>query len=110
MTGLSNTYGLSPSPLDVLTLTQAADYLQLSVESVRGEAEAGRLVGRNFGGEWRFVRERIVAWLCQPTRRSILDFPVSDETPEEHAAFMAIIQANRDEVDRATGSGKYAPE
>src|SRR5262245_53032203 len=33
------------SPLDVLTLAQAAEYLQLSEDAVRGEAEAGRLVG-----------------------------------------------------------------
>jgi hypothetical protein len=31
-----------------------------------------------------------------------------EETPEEQEAFLASIRAYRDEIDRATGSGKYA--
>jgi hypothetical protein len=100
------------SPLDVLTLAQTADYVQLSGDVIRSEAEAGRLVGQHVGGEWRFLRESIVQWLRTPRRQatppkgSIL----SDETPEEHDAFLANIRAHRDELDRATESGKYTPE
>jgi excisionase family DNA binding protein len=81
----------SLSPLDVLTLAQAAAYLQLPEAAVRAEAEAGRLTGRQLGGEWRFVRDCIVQWLRtppQPARPSVLDFPVPDETPEEQEAFL----------------------
>jgi excisionase family DNA binding protein len=107
------------SPLDVLTLAQAAAYLQLPEDAVRAEAEAGRLSGRNIGSEWRFVRDCIVTWLRTGSRSRpqepssggrIHGLPVGDETPEEHAAFLASIQAYRDEIDRATGHGKYAPE
>jgi hypothetical protein len=55
--------GAALSPLDVLTLAQAAAYLQLPEDAVRAEAEAGRLPGRSVAGEWRFLRDAIVGWL-----------------------------------------------
>lgn len=111
-TGVNGAPQPTLSPLDVLTLAQAAAYLQLPEADVRAEAEAGRLVGQNIRGEWRFVREGIVAWLRTPRRKLMSSVAgiLADETEEEYAAFMASIQAHRDEVDRATGSGKYAPE
>ncbi|MFO0797162.1 MAG: helix-turn-helix domain-containing protein [Gemmataceae bacterium] len=51
------------SPLDVLTLAQAAAYLQLAADVVRAEAEAGRLPGRRVAGEWRFSRAALIEWL-----------------------------------------------
>lgn len=96
------------SLLDVLTLSQAAEYLQLPEHVIRSEAEAGRLTGRWIHGEWRFLRENIVAWLRTPSWRTAA--PVSDETPEEQAAFLEALRAQREELDRATGFGKYAPE
>lgn len=101
------------SPLDVLTLAQAATYLRLPEEAVRGEAEAGRIVGREIGSEWRFLRDCLTQWLRiprRPTHPSLKDLPISDETPEEHEAFLQSIRAYRDEIDRATGHGKYAQE
>lgn len=98
------------SPLDVLTLAQAAAYLQVAEESVRLEAESGRIAGRLIGQEWRFLKETIANWLKAPQpRRTKFDFN-TDETPEEHEAFLANIRNYRDEIDRATGSGKYAVE
>jgi hypothetical protein len=105
--------GTALSPFDVLTLAQAAEYLQLSEEAVRAEAEAGQVVGQQVGGDWRFLRDSIIAWLRMPKRPAhprLEDLPIIEETPEEYEAFLANIQAYRDEVDRATGSGKYAPE
>lgn len=105
--------GATASPFDVLTLVQAAEYLQLPEDAVRAEAEAGRVIGQQIGGDWRFLRESIITWLRTPKRLDrprLSDLPISDETPEEQEAFLASLQAYRDEVDRATGSGKYAPE
>jgi excisionase family DNA binding protein len=96
------------SPFDVLTLAEAAAYLRLPEDAVRAEAEAGRLVGQNVRGEWRFARAGIVAWLRTP--RPGASFPAPRETQEEYDALMASIRAHRDEIDRATGSGKYADE
>lgn len=104
--------GVAMSPLDVLTLTQAAAYLQLPEDAVRAEAESGRLLGRNAAGEWRFLRDSIIHWLRKPSRLSAIMPPSAkyEETPEEFEAYMASIRAYRDEMDRVTGSGKYAPE
>lgn len=55
--------GVALSPLDVLTLAQAAAYLQLPEDAVRAEAEAGRLPARAVGGQWRFVRGAVADWL-----------------------------------------------
>lgn len=54
------------SPLDVLTLTEAAAYLRLPEDAVREEAEVGRLVGQHVRGEWRFARVAVAAWLQAP--------------------------------------------
>ncbi len=51
------------SPLDVLTLEQAAAYLQLSADTIRAELSAGRLRGRRLGDDWRFVREELIRWV-----------------------------------------------
>ena len=101
------------SPFDVLTLTEAAAYLRLPEDAVRAEAEAGRMIGQNVRGEWRFVRAGIVKWLQTPRTSetpSQLTRSGSQETPEEQEAFLASIRAYRDEVNRATGHGKYAEE
>jgi excisionase family DNA binding protein len=47
----------------VLTVEQAADLLQVDPEVVRGLAEKGDLPGREIGGEWRFAREALLAWV-----------------------------------------------
>ena len=101
------------TPFDVLTLAQAAEYLQLPEDVVCAEAESGRLTGHKVANEWRFLRESVIAWLRpseltakKPQARS----PVLQETPAEQEAFMESIRAYRDEIDRATGHGKYAPK
>ena len=48
---------------DVLTLDDAADLLRVGPGAVRAAARAGELPGRELGGEWRFAREAVLAWL-----------------------------------------------
>lgn len=61
---MATTNGNHPlSTLDVLTLAEAAAYLKLPEETVRTEADAGRLVGRAVGDDWRFVRVDVLAWV-----------------------------------------------
>jgi excisionase family DNA binding protein len=58
---------LRPSPPDdVLTPAQAAGLLQLDEAAVLALADAGDLPGRRIGGEWRFAREALLAWLGGP--------------------------------------------
>jgi excisionase family DNA binding protein len=52
-----------PRTLDVLTLQQLARLLQVDEPLVSGLAEAGELPGRQIGGEWRFSRTAVLAWL-----------------------------------------------
>jgi excisionase family DNA binding protein len=104
------------SPFDVLTLGDAADYLKLSEAEVRTEVAEGRLVGQKVGSEWRFLRQKLIDWLSTPPpapakpRRSLADLPLPDISDDEYEAFRAVLEASRDEVDRATKSGKYAED
>lgn len=52
----------APEP-PVLTLAQAAALLLVDEEAVAELAEAGELPGRRVGGEWRFARDAVLAWL-----------------------------------------------
>lgn len=98
------------SPLDVLTLTEAAAYLRLPEDAVREEAEAGRLIGRHVRGEWRFSRDSVARWLQTPQPQTFQPPAWTAESEAEYEAFMANIRAYRDEVNRATKSGPYAEE
>ena len=69
------------SSLDVMTLPDVVDYLQLSEQAVRTEAVAGRLVGRAVGDDWRFVREDVLKWVRTPRPSS----PSPTWTPEVEA-------------------------
>ena len=51
---------------EVLTLAQAAELLQVGEDTVRELAESGELPGRAVGGEWRFARAALLAWLSGP--------------------------------------------
>ena len=54
---------LRPADAEVLTLEQAAALLQTTDDAVRELASEGELPGREVGGEWRFSRAAILAWL-----------------------------------------------
>lgn len=48
---------------EVLTATEAAEFLRLSPYGVRDLARRGVLPGRKVGRDWRFWRADLVAWL-----------------------------------------------
>ncbi len=50
---------------DVLTAEEAAEYLAVSVKTIRQMASAGRLPGRHVGREWRFSRTALLEWLAE---------------------------------------------
>ena len=51
---------------DVLTPAQAATLLQVDEDAVLALARSGELPGREIGGEWRFARGAVIAWLGEP--------------------------------------------
>ena len=52
------------APPDVLTVDQLAEWLQVDPSAVAELADSGELPGRKLGGEWRFAREAVLAWLA----------------------------------------------
>ena len=53
------------SPPDVLTVAQLAQWLQVEEDTIQTLAEDGDIPGRQLGGEWRFAREAVLAWLAR---------------------------------------------
>ncbi len=47
----------------VLTLEQAAQFLQVPEDALAELAEAGDLPGRRIAGEWRFAKPALLDWL-----------------------------------------------
>jgi excisionase family DNA binding protein len=52
------------APPEVLTVAQLAEWLQVDESAIAELAESGELPGRELGGEWRFAREAVLAWLA----------------------------------------------
>lgn len=60
-------YSFRPYDLpEVMTVEQAARFLQLEEKAVLELAEAGTIPGKRIGPVWRFSREAVVAWLSTP--------------------------------------------
>lgn len=51
---------------EVMTVEQAARFLQIAEGLVVELAEAGKLPGRKLGPVWRFSRAALIAWLGAP--------------------------------------------
>jgi excisionase family DNA binding protein len=47
----------------ILTTAQAAEFLQLSIQSVKARARAGTLPAARIGREWRFSRQQLLDWI-----------------------------------------------
>ena len=54
---------LREEPPEVLTLDEAAALLRVDREQLLTATERGAIPGRQIGGEWRFSREALLAWL-----------------------------------------------
>lgn len=48
---------------DVMTVEQAASYLQLKPDTVRRGARTGKIPAARVCGRWRFLRDELEAWL-----------------------------------------------
>jgi excisionase family DNA binding protein len=51
---------------EVLSVEQAAQFLQIDPAVVIEMAESGQLPGRKLGEAWRFARAALVTWLSRP--------------------------------------------
>ncbi len=50
---------------DIMNMKEVADYLELHVMTVYKLTRAGRLPAAKIGGQWRFKRSVLDAWLEQ---------------------------------------------
>lgn len=48
---------------EILTMAQAAEYLQVSVRTLQRMVAAGEIPGRQVGRQWRFEREQLRQWV-----------------------------------------------
>ena len=48
---------------EILTLEQAAQFLQVSTRTIQRMVKEGRLPGRQVGSQWRFDREQLRDWV-----------------------------------------------
>ncbi|MGH2850812.1 MAG: helix-turn-helix domain-containing protein [Solirubrobacteraceae bacterium] len=63
-----HSFRAQPEP-DVLTLEGVAELLAVEPDRVAELARGGELPGREIGGEWRFARAAVLAWLAGASAR-----------------------------------------
>ena len=121
---------------EILTVSQAAVFLQVEEDVLRSETQAGRVPARQIAGDYRYSRRAILRWIRagrigSDTAKSMPFFEKSDlrtttttspvaprtesasvpaESIDEQEAFLEILRAQKDEIDRSTKSGRYAEE
>lgn len=61
--------GPQPASPEVMTISELAEYLQVSKSSLYKLAQEGRVPGKKVGRHWRFHRETIEAWLKEAPNR-----------------------------------------
>ena len=54
------------TPKDILTVREAAEYLQLAESTVYQLVKKQKLPGRKIGGTWRFSRRGLEQWIARP--------------------------------------------
>ena len=58
---------------DVLTIREVADYLKVNEKTVYSLAQKRRIPGFKVGGQWRFRREDLDAWIAAQTAETTVD-------------------------------------
>jgi excisionase family DNA binding protein len=48
---------------EILTMEQAAEFLQVSTRTIQRMVKAGEIPGRQVGSQWRFDREQLREWI-----------------------------------------------
>ena len=63
---------------DVLTIEQAAEYLQISQSTLYKEAQKGKIPCQKIGRRWRFSRLALEKWLEKLPASSTMNFSDTD--------------------------------
>ena len=86
-----------PTPLDVMTAPQVAEYLQLPLSVILEETNWGRLPGKQIAGEWRYLRIALLEWMRTSERPSVKSDTVGNlqSTTEVEREIAALSTARR---------------
>jgi excisionase family DNA binding protein len=57
------------APPEVMTISDLAEYLQMSKSSLYKLVQAGKVPGQKVGKHWRFHKDAVDAWLKDPTMK-----------------------------------------
>ena len=63
---------LSVSNPDILTIREVAELLRIGEKTAYTLAQTGKLPGFKVGGQWRFSRSKIEAWIEAQTDKAAL--------------------------------------
>ena len=69
MAGTSRAPGRAALPPVVMTISDLAQYLQVSKASLYKLVQSGKVPGQKVGKHWRFHRESVDEWLKRSTRQ-----------------------------------------
>ncbi|MBW2702429.1 MAG: helix-turn-helix domain-containing protein [Deltaproteobacteria bacterium] len=58
---------------DILTIRDVAEYLKVTEKTVYGLSQKGKIPGFKVGGQWRFRREDLDAWIEGQQRKRSRD-------------------------------------
>ncbi|NJL30084.1 MAG: helix-turn-helix domain-containing protein [Thermoanaerobaculia bacterium] len=90
---------------DILTLSDAAGYLRLPVETVERQANQGSIPGRLIEGSWRFLRSALEDWLARrDSRQALLQQAGVFADDEKLADLRSTIYADRGRPEDEAGS------
>jgi excisionase family DNA binding protein len=69
---------------EILTIREVAEYLKVTEKTVYGLAQKHQIPGFKVGGQWRFRREDINAWIATQTAEALTGLREEPATePEE---------------------------
>lgn len=69
---------------EILTIRDVAEYLKVTEKTVYGLAQKRQIPGFKVGGQWRFRREDIAAWIGAQTAEALAGLR-EEPGPEEAA-------------------------
>lgn len=74
---------MSNTPPEIMTISETAEYLRISISSLYKLAQEGRIPCQKVGRHWRFRRQALDRWLEEmPGSSHRKDCPL--EEPQQH--------------------------
>jgi excisionase family DNA binding protein len=89
---------------EILTLEQAADYLQISPEVLDAELSKGLIPGKKFGGKWRIRKEAIDQYLSGSGKSD--EHIIADPTVQEKNLEPIVMEGSDQEVTEVEESSQ----